>query len=325
MISLGKLFSSYTGSLRQFKLVYSINNILNRKKLEHNKTLYSKYGVKKSIYSPIGSHNFQPRSPQIPWLDQENALEALLNHRSYASFSERFQEKLRQFVEEGYMLLEGFFDDAQVDKVNAEIQELLENKAIAFNYTGKKVMESYKHSEAVNECFRHGQLLKVLSFLMGKKVIPFQTINFIEGSEQRAHSDSIHMSTEPQGYLIATWTALEDIQEGSGPLFYYPKSHRLPYITCMDYPSGNTKYLIGRESNKRYEDKIEEVVQKAGLERKIFYGKKGDVFIWHANLLHGGLGISKEGTTRKSLVAHYFCKDAICYHEISQRPALLDL
>ncbi|HHM20513.1 MAG TPA: phytanoyl-CoA dioxygenase, partial [Bacteroidetes bacterium] len=171
--------------------------------------------------------------------------------------------------------------------------------------------------------FKNNRLLRLLDFLMGKKVVPFQTINFIEGSEQRAHSDSIHMMTHPPGYLIAAWIALEKVHQDNGPLFYYPGSHRLPYITTQDYDSGNTRFRLGSESNKRYEDKIAEVIEEAGLEKEYFFAEKGDVLVWHANLLHGGDPIRRPGATRKSMVAHYYCEDVICYHEISQRPALL--
>ena len=30
------------------------------------------------------------------------------------------------------------------------------------------------------------------------------------------------------------WVALEDIDEGSGPVFYLPGSHRLPYVMTED-------------------------------------------------------------------------------------------
>ncbi len=49
MISLGKLFSRYTGALRGLKLAYVANNLLNSSRLQHNKALYKKYGLRKSM------------------------------------------------------------------------------------------------------------------------------------------------------------------------------------------------------------------------------------------------------------------------------------
>ena len=34
---------------------------------------------------------------------------------------------------------------------------------------------------------------------------------------------------------------------------------------------------------------------------------KGDVFIWHARLYHGSSPIENPQSTRRSLVAHYWC------------------
>jgi hypothetical protein len=324
MASLNQIFKKYTGVLRQFKGVYVLNNLLNGKKLAHNKELYAKYGLKKSIYAPIGKADFIPPHPDIPWLDRPDALQALERHPQFKEWSVSIQTELRRFVTDGYLILKNFFADENVDRLNEEIDQLLQDKSIDFNYTGRKVMESYRVSPMADTFFRNRQLLKLLQFIMGKPVIPFQTINFIRGSEQQAHSDSIHMTTEPQAYLIAVWIALEDIGPEQGPLEYYPGSHRLPFISTRDYPSGNTRWTIGKESNKRYEEKVAQVVETHQLASQTFLAKKGDILIWHANLIHGGQAISQAGATRKSMVAHYFCEGVICYHEMSQRPALIE-
>ena len=47
-------------------------------------------------------------------------------------------------------------------------------------------------------------------------------------------------------------------------------------------------------------------LRKAGLTRKSFSAKKGDVLIWHSNLLHAGGKINNPELTRKSLVFHYY-------------------
>ncbi|HMO40774.1 MAG TPA: phytanoyl-CoA dioxygenase family protein [Saprospiraceae bacterium] len=325
MMSLRALFRKNTGWLRSLKLSYVINNLLSTKQLQHNRPLYKKYGLRKSIYAPIGSQDFPKPSADIPWLDQPDAKKKLRAHPEFGKFSVATQQQLAQFIERGYMILEGFFDEAAVALLNANIEQLLQKGALDFNYTGRKIVESFRVSEVANRFFRHPELLHLLSFILGKKVIPFQTINFLEGSEQRAHVDFIHMTTEPRGYLIAAWMALEDCHADNGPLFYYPGSHRLPYTLSSDYPSGNTKWTIGAESNRHYEDKIEAIIQQQGLQKQHFHAQKGDVLIWHANLIHGGEAIRRAGATRKSMVAHYFAEEVICYHEISQRPALLEI
>ena len=323
-MSLQRFFQKYTGFLRNLKAAYVLNNLLNADRLEQNRALYKQYGLRKSIFGPLGSRDFPQHHADIPWLDRPGAVENLEQNADFQSFDEVLKEKIRRFVADGYMILENFFPEAETEALNREVETQLKSGKTGFNYTGRKIFNFFENSAlADGRFFRNPDLLRLLSFLLGKKVIPFQTLNFTLGSEQRAHSDSIHMTTEPPGYLIATWIALEDCTPDNGPLFYYPGSHRLPYVTTDDYDSGNTVFTIGDSSNRRYEDRIEEIIRQQGLQKQLFTAKRGDVLIWHANLLHGGSPILKTGATRRSMVCHYFAEGVICYHEMSQRPALL--
>ena len=47
--------------------------------------------------------------------------------------------------------------------------------------------------------------------------------------------------------------------------------------------------------------------------------KKGDVLLWHANLIHGSEILNPKLTRRAPC---HFCKDVIRYHEITQRRQL---
>lgn len=325
MSFLRKIFERYTGFLRSLKGVYVVNNLFNKKALVHNKELYAEHGVQKSIFSPIGSKDFSGATEQeIPWIDRPDALAGVEERAGFDQFSAEMQANIRQFLKDGFMVIKGHYDAATCDALNAEVDAKLKTGKAGFNYTGRKIFNFHERSPLADEVFfRNPEITQLFSFLMGKKVIPFQSLNFVWGSEQRAHSDSIHMTTEPKGYLIASWTALEDTSMENGPLFYYPGSHRLPYVMTDDYDSGNSYLLIGKESNRRYEDHIERLIAERKLEKAHFLAKKGDVLVWHANLLHGGSPIRQSGATRKSMVCHYFCENIICYHEMSQRPALI--
>lgn len=98
-----------------------------------------------------------------------------------------------------------------MEQANREVAALLEKGQADFNYTGRKLMQAWKRSHAVRVLFTDPQLREVLAFILGRRVIPFHTINFIYGSQQKAHSDAIHMATYPQGFLIAAWVALDTI------------------------------------------------------------------------------------------------------------------
>ena len=325
MTTLQRLFARYTGFLRNLKISYILNNWLHAKRLQHNRALYRRYGLRKSIFAPIGNADFKEmHHADIPRVDQPDGLQQMEQHPDFQTFDAVLQKKIRDFIQDGYMVLEGFFPESQTTALNAEVDALLQSGRAGYNFTGRKIFNLWENSPLADQLFfRQPELLRLLSFLLGKPVLPFQSLNFTLGSEQRAHSDSIHMTTEPPGYLIATWIALEDCSMDSGPLVYYPGSHRLPFVSTQDYPSGNTALTLGTDSNRRYEDKIAHLIEEKQLEKRPFLARRGDVLVWHANLLHGGSPILRPGATRRSMVCHYFAEGVICYHELSQRPALM--
>jgi ectoine hydroxylase len=310
--------------LRSLKVTYSAYNLLHPGNLEHNRGPYKDAGVKKFLFQNISSRDFAGLAPgDIPWMDKDISVDEIKNELSETDFPESTKEAILSWKENGYLVLNKFFSSETVDSINAEIEKLLAEKQIEFTL-GNKIMFANKKSELIRKISSQQSLLGVLNFILGRKVKIFQTINFITGSEQHAHSDSIHMTTYPLGYLVAIWVALEDITEESGPLSYYPGSHKLPYLLNDGYERGGNVFTVGADSNYlKYEEKIGEIVKKTSLPKKIFIAKKGDVLIWHANLIHGGEKISNPASTRKSMVVHYFADGVIKYHEINERPALI--
>jgi ectoine hydroxylase-related dioxygenase (phytanoyl-CoA dioxygenase family) len=154
---------------------------------------------------------------------------------------------------------------------------------------------------------------------MEREPEPFQTITCHKGSQQGAHSDSIHMTTYPIGYLTAAWIAFEDIHPDCGPLVYYPGSHRLPYVFSKDVGIGHDDFKARgyAEYHDKYEPKIRDVIAENNLEPHYFHAKKGDVLIWHANLIHGGSMRRDLSLSRKAVVCHFFVKGSFAYHDLS--------
>lgn len=313
----------YTGILRNLRITYWLYNIANLDKLKKNKAFYQQFKVEKPIWQSIAHADIQQHSNDIPWMDHPNiSKEQIQAHPNFKNFDVHTQQELINWPEKGYLIIPGVFTQ-KADAINAEIEQLRAERKVDFNFTGRKIMDAWQYSPLINEVFREERILNILQFIFQKKPIPFQTINFEFGSEQKPHSDFIHMTTEPMGYLSAQWIALEDIQPNSGELVYYPGSHKLNYVFSEDYATGNNALLIGEHNYDRYEEKIDSIIQQHNLQPHYFHAKKGDVLIWHANLLHGGSKINNASLTRKSMVAHYYADGVLCYHEISQRPAVI--
>lgn len=306
--------------IRHYKLSYMLYNFFKKSKLKHNIPLYKKYGINKSYFSSISSKDFA----HLPQTQRSIAKEKLSSTAFFKSLSEENKESALRYDDNGYLILRNFISPETAENINIEIEKLMQDGTLKFRYGGK-LMFAIHHSEIIRNIGSDKNLLEFLSVLLDGKAKLFQSINFINGSQQKTHSDSIHMTTFPLGGLLGVWIALEDVDENNGALHYIPGSHKLPYFLNSDYDNEGTALKIGKKSYKAYEEFLENKVKELGLKKEVFRAKKGDMLIWHANILHGGEPHTDKNRTRKSLVYHFFDENSVCYHEVTQRPALFEL
>lgn len=307
--------------IRRLKFIYMIYNFFHRKKTFYNVSTYKKLGMKKKYFSPVSSKDF--KNVDVSLLNATSFRLHPNKTNIYKNSDEATKESILNFNIEGFVVLNRYLSDEKVNAINEEINDLLETKKVKFRY-GNKIMFAINKSKKLKEVGRDNQLMELLSALIGSEVELFQSINFLMGSEQKTHSDSIHMTTYPLGGLLGVWVALEDTDMNNGPLHYYPGSHKLPYYLNSDYDNEGNYYMIGDKDYTQYEKMLEEKIIEHKIEKKIFTAKKGDVLIWHANLMHGGEPHIDKERTRKSMVFHYFNMNCVCYHEITQRPSLIN-
>jgi len=201
-----------------------------------------------------------------------------------------------RYVVEGYLRNPFFFDPAIIDQAAEATRKI--------HMSGKRrAQDLWRRSSAIKALACDHNVLSLLTDLYGRRAIPFQTLSFVKGSEQKPHSDSIHFSSQPERYMCGVWIALEDVDEENGPLVYFPGSHRLPLFSMRDV--GGDNYVMN------YEPFIEQRLAEGGFERKIAPLKKGEAFLWSANLIHGGAPIVDSDRTRLSLVTHYYFEDCL--------------
>ena len=311
--------------LRRMKLSYMVYNFFHKKQLEYNVAAYKAIGMKKKYFSPVSSKDFvELKNQQSTINNPKNIQQKIEESDLFKKLSATDQRSLLDFDLNGFSLIKKYLSSEQVDKINEEIDGLLKSKKIRPLGNGK-IMFACRHSKIINDVGNDAGLKQMLSALFGNRAILFQSINFFSGSEQHTHSDSIHMTTYPEGGLLGVWFALEDITIENGPLHYYPGSHKLPYYLNGNYNNEGNKWLLGDKSYSEYEKMIEEKINEHQIKKQVFLAEKGDVFIWHANLFHGGEHHINKAMTRKSMVLHYFREGDVCYHEITQRPALMDV
>lgn len=268
-----------------------------------------------------------PYSGPYPWLDLDDAAEMIGQKLSAGNITQEQAEQCRYWSEHGYVILRRLFDDETLDAVWSGYADAIRRGRIKLEpekaadddpYPGR-YLNPHKKVGAFCRILKNNGLLSWLSLLIGREPKPLQTIASHKGSQQGTHSDSIHMTTYPLGYLTAAWIAFEDIDPDSGPLVYYPGSHKLLYVFSKDVEI--TEEDFQREGyqpyHARYEPRIQQLIDKHRLEPHYFHAKKGDVLIWHANLLHGGSPRRRMELSRRAVVCHFFGKGVFVYHDLA--------
>lgn len=164
-----------------------------------------------------------------------------------------------------------------------------------------KINDLYLDMEGVRQVALSGKLIPLLKRMLGDVPVLCNSLYMDRGTTQGDHVDSLYMTPQTPGHLIAAWVALEDAHQDAGQLEYYPGSH---LFEQMKFSNGGYHFIP--EEMDQWVRYINAKVAEARLVKKSFAAKKGDVFIWHANLLHAGGPIKDWSRTRKSLVFHYY-------------------
>lgn len=245
----------------------------------------------------------------LPWVESP-FFEKILEEKKLSPFQ---KEQALEYHHNGFLVLKNAFSDDEIDAVIKDMKEKAFNPDFHFENMrdDRRSQDLWHYSEATRYISCKKEILDTIKMLYDREPIPFQTLNFQVGSQQRAHSDTLHFSSLPARFMCGVWVALEDVTEENGPLFYYPGSQKTPEYNFSHFLKENrdTSY----KDYPLYEDFIENVVEAKKFEKKIFLAKKGDALIWSANIIHGGSPVLKENSTRYSQVTHYFFKDCLYY------------
>jgi hypothetical protein len=268
-----------------------------------------------------------PYSGPYPWLDRPNALEQIRNKTAAGELTSEEADQCRHWEHNGYIILKNLFDPKTLDAVWRAYERaiaagkivLAPERAAPDDPFPGRFLNPHRKSGAFCRVLKHPELLRWIRLLMEREPKPLQTIASHKGSQQAAHSDSIHMTTYPLGYLTAAWIAFEDIHPDCGPLVYYPGSHRLPYLFSKDVGISEEDFKRNgyQDYQSKYEPRIQGEIAHHSLKPEYFHARKGDVLIWHANLIHGGSERRNLQLSRKAVVCHYFVKGSFAYHDLS--------
>lgn len=176
----------------------------------------------------------------------------------------------------------------------------------------RRIQDAWRFDTDVHAIAANTGVLDLLGKLYGRPAFPFQTLNFPVGTQQGAHSDIVHFSSQPEKFMCGVWLAMEDVAAEAGPLFYHPGSHRWPVMSNA---------LVGRRGSGAplasaqlpFEEAWTHLCAATGSEAETFLARKGQALIWCANLLHGGSPQTDPRLTRWSQVTHYYFEGCLHY------------
>lgn len=237
-----------------------------------------------------------------PWVESPFFQREVAARR--ARLSPAHQELATKFHRDGYAVAEGLIPADLCDRIREETGDALAGAG--------RIPDAWRDgATSTRELATLPAVQYLLEVLYERRPIPFQTLNFRVGTQQMPHSDSVHFTSFPARFMCGVWVALEDIDEESGPLFYFPGSQELPEITLYDLSLPAEGEWFDRYG--AYERFQQELMASRGWKPVPFLAKKGDALIWSSNVIHGGSPIDRSGSTRWSQVTHYLFDDCIYY------------
>lgn len=262
-----------------------------------------------------------------PWVDQPNPdIDRYSKTQAERLFD--LKQKLKEWSTDGVVIFEKAVDLATLDQFESEISWIIQNpKAfpITVDVTGTlRNLEEFTTPELLGmvRLKFHGlhaysaagralcltpHVTRFLWHIFRDRPAAMSTLTFLRGSQQMAHADFPFVFQQASlPYLAASWIPLEDIHPDSGPLAYYPGTHRVENFGFYDFGNGQ---IILRDGNAvsvvDFGKWLYQRIEEEKIPRKIFLPRRGDVLIWHGALVHEGLAIRNQELTRKSLVTHY--------------------
>jgi hypothetical protein len=286
-------------------------------------------------YLPNSYANRPPHPTATPsqfgglWVDHANAADLIEGKRQIGRMTARQAMQLQSWAQNGYLILPQALPRKVVDRAAGELHRAYAGDFPQLRFEcpslggyapmpwqpgvrdkPAKALDLHWWSQAIRDLIFADPVREMLELLFERRVMASQSLTFLRGSAQGYHQDTLYVPFSLPTQFVASWIALEDVTPGGGELTYFPGSHKLPehlygerYKTLWDARRELRRNSVYEEM-QGYSGQLEQRCRDMGLSPASFMARKGDVLLWHADLVHGGLPISSQAT-RASVVTHY--------------------
>jgi len=259
----------------------------------------------------------------LPFPDRPDFPKRLSERLAAGKVSPAQARLLENWSRDGYVLLPQAIPEELIDAVLADYERGWEERppvsvmseglgAVPWRQMPPRSELSHHHyrvldiqdwSLAARRVMLHENIVSFLAAMLDDTVIAMQSLLFEYSSEQHAHQDFAYVQSRILSHLAGAWVALEDVSSANGGVCYFPGSHRIPKF---DWGNGQLYYDATKAGGELlFAEHLERECAAAGISRQVLDAKKGDVFLWHAALVHGGATPDDRERTRLSFVSHY--------------------
>ena len=199
---------------------------------------------------------------------------------------------VRKWQDDGHVVLPRFYSEADTNAAKAAVthawtdrpsrvvvDDLDTDQRMKVGEVGEEARQRHRFKlndlfleyESIRWLALNARITPILKAFLADTPVLCNSLNFLHGSAQGDHVDAPCMTPHSQGKLIAVRVALEDGQLDAEPL----------------------------------------PADRLGPGAQALAARRGDVFIWSADPLHGGSPVEAAGKTRNGMVFHY-CPEQDC-------------
>lgn len=264
--------------------------------------------------------------PPHLWVDRPDARQRINELLQSGLATPEEASQLTSFCEQGFVIFPKAIQDVDVDALRAELLVMHQegDKYLARVPREKswkemhvvsptvpvlppksRLLDYYVNSERARNMVLVDPVTRFLQLVYQEPPLVFQSLLFTWGTEHGIHADNTYIVCDPPCSLTATWIALEDVEPGCGELAYYPGSHRHPLVV---FGGDRIAWQQGRDGlaqRASYTRFLRDRARQLDGDPVRFHARKGDVMLWHGNLVHYGSKITLPNRTRYSVLTHY--------------------
>jgi len=220
-------------------------------------------------------------------------------------------QHLRQFQDDGYLILPGLFTQEEGTFYRNHYMELREKGTHPGDFSGvdltsadplkryPRMIHMHRWDKASLDWMLDPRIATALTALTGRQPYAVQTMLYFKpplARGQALHQDQYYLRVQP-GTCIAAWMALDACDEDNGCLQMVPGSQNWPLL-CT----------VKADTTLSFTDVT--VPLPTGTPVRSMVMQPGDVLFFNGQVVHGSGPNQSAGRFRRALIGHYIAGEA---------------